>query len=225
MVFGDLRGSTWSGACMTDCSDYHSRHQANSLTTLVALRPHKVRDGRSIPDLGSFTSVHRALCCLFRPDTDGTRVSKCGQLSQQTRRLDPMLFQCWSSAVGGGPILKQHWVKCSRLLGSTQVSVYTHPSATIIFSPADQGTFSKTAGQSQAYYNTWNWKQGHMTSTICTFYHAQEQCLGWAVYNSVAHHNFDSELKDPAYLPDLLYGEPNVLPVQIWNAQTILKIT
>ena len=87
-------------------------------------------------------------------DTDGTRVSKCGQLSQQTRRLDPMLFQCWSSAVGGGPILKQHWVKCSRLLGSTQVSVYTHPSATIIFSPADQGTFSKTAGQSQAYYNT-----------------------------------------------------------------------
>ena len=104
--------------------------------------------------------LHRALCCLFRPDTDGTRVSKCGQLSQQTRRLVPMLFQCWSSAVGGGPILKQHWVKCSRLLGSTQVSVYTHPSATIIFSPADQGTFSKTAGQSQAYYNTWNWERG-----------------------------------------------------------------
>ena len=104
--------------------------------------------------------IHRALCCLFRPDTDGTRESKCGQLSQQTRRLDPMLFQCWSSAVGGGPILKQHWVKCSRLLGSTQVSVYTHPSATIIFSPADQGTFDKTAGQSQAYYNTWNWERG-----------------------------------------------------------------
>ena len=99
-------------------------------------------------------TLHRALCCLFRPDTDDTRVSKCGQLTQQTRRLDPMLFQCWSSAVGGGPILKQHWVKCSRLLGSTQVSVYTHPAATIIFSPADQGTFSKKAGQSQAYYNT-----------------------------------------------------------------------
>ena len=57
-------------------------------------------------------------------------------------------------------MLKQHWVKCSRLLGSTQVSVYTHPSPTIIFSPADQGTFSKTAGQSQAYYNTWNWERG-----------------------------------------------------------------
>ena len=98
--------------------------------------------------------LHRALCSLFQPDTDGTRVSKCGQLSQQTRRLDPMLFQCWSSAVGGGPIVKQHWVKSSRLLGSTQVSIYTHPSPTIIFSPADQGTFSKTAGQSQAYYNT-----------------------------------------------------------------------
>ena len=41
-----------------------------------------------------------------------------------------------------------------RLLGSTQVSVYTNPSPAIIFSPADQGTFSKTAGQSQAYYNT-----------------------------------------------------------------------
>ena len=98
--------------------------------------------------------LHRALCSLFQPDTDSPRVSECGQLSQQTRRLDPMLFQCWSSAVGGGPIVKQHWGKFLRLLGSTQVSVYTHPSPTIIFSPADQGTFSKTAGQSQAYYNT-----------------------------------------------------------------------
>ena len=38
--------------------------------------------------------------------------------------------------------------------------VYTHPSPIIIFLPADQGTFSKTAGQSQAYYNTWNWERG-----------------------------------------------------------------
>ena len=66
-----------------------------------------------------------------------------------------MLFQCWSSADGGGPILKQHWFKSSRLLGSMHTGVvYTHPSPTIIFWPADQGTFSKTAGQSQAYYNT-----------------------------------------------------------------------
>ena len=69
-----------------------------------------------------------------------------------------MLFQCWSSAVGGGPILKQHQVKTSRLLGSTQVFVHTQPPPPppphIIFSPADHGTFRKTAGQSQAYYNT-----------------------------------------------------------------------
>ena len=98
--------------------------------------------------------LHKALCSLFQSDTDGKGVSKCRLLSQQTRRLDPMLFQCWSSAVGGGPILKQHWVKSSHMLGSTQVSVYTHPSPIIIFSPADHGTFSKTADQSQAYYNT-----------------------------------------------------------------------
>ena len=30
-----------------------------------------------------------------------------------------MLFQCWASAVGGGSILEQHWVKSSYLLGST----------------------------------------------------------------------------------------------------------
>ena len=57
----------------------------------------------------------------------------------------------------GGGVLKQHWVKSSCLLGSTQVSIYTHPSSTMIFSPADQGTFSKT---SQTYYNTWNWEWG-----------------------------------------------------------------
>ena len=38
------------------------------------------------------------------------------------------------------------------------LSTPTLPS--IIFSPADQGTFSKTAGQSQAYYNTGNWEWG-----------------------------------------------------------------
>ena len=108
----------------------------------------------SVKGSGANHYLHRALCNLLQPDTDGTRVSKCRQLSQETRGLNPMLFQYWSSAVVGGPILKQHWVKSSRLLGSTQVSVYNHPSPSIIFSPADQGTFSKTAGQSQAYYNT-----------------------------------------------------------------------
>ena len=81
-----------------------------------------VQPNNKIQNYRSTQQVHRALCSLFQPDTDGARVSKCGQLSQQTRGLDPILFQCWSSAVGVGPILKQHWVKSSRLLGSTQVS-------------------------------------------------------------------------------------------------------
>ena len=34
-----------------------------------------------------------------------------------TRAIDPMFFQCWASAVGGGPILKQRLVKFSCLLG------------------------------------------------------------------------------------------------------------
>ena len=68
---------------------------------------------------------HRALCSLFKQDTDGTRVSKCRQLS-------------------------------------TQMSVYTHPSPSIIYSPADQVTFSRTAGQSQVYYNTLKVRVGHI---------------------------------------------------------------
>ena len=38
-------------------------------------------------------------------------------LAQQTRGLDLMLFQCWTSAVGGGPTMKQFWVISSCLLG------------------------------------------------------------------------------------------------------------
>ena len=40
------------------------------------------------------------------------------------------------------------------------MSVYTHPSPSTIYSAANQGTFSMTAGQSQGYYNTWNWEWG-----------------------------------------------------------------
>ena len=95
--------------------------------------------------------LHIALCSLLQPDTDGTRVSKCRQLSQETRGLDPMLFQCWSNAVGGGPILKQYWVKNLVFAGLHTVVCLHPPLPSIIFTPADQGTFSKTAGQSQAY--------------------------------------------------------------------------
>ena len=42
--------------------------------------------------------------------------------------------------------------KCRQL--PTQMFVYTHPSPSIIYSPADQVTFSRNAGQSQVYYNT-----------------------------------------------------------------------
>ena len=76
-------------------------------------------------------SVHRALCSLFQPDTDGTRVSKCRQLFIETALGQILVFAGLHTGVSLHP-----------------------PLPSIIFSPADQGTFSKTAGQSQAYYNT-----------------------------------------------------------------------
>ena len=98
--------------------------------------------------------LHRALCSLFQPDTEGTRVSKCGQLSRGTRRLDPMLFQYWSRAVGGGANIETTLGQILVFAG-LHTGVCLHPPVpSIIFSPADQGTFRKTAGQSQAYYNT-----------------------------------------------------------------------
>ena len=74
--------------------------------------------------------------------------------------------------VGGGAILKQHWVKSSCLLGSTQVSVYTHPCPSIIFSPADQGTTARHARQPANHKLTTILEiesGGHMTSPICKF--------------------------------------------------------
>ena len=54
------------------------------------------------------------------------------------------------------------WANIETALGQILVFAGLHtgvclhpPLPSIIFSPADQGTFSKTAGQSQAYYNTW----------------------------------------------------------------------
>ena len=32
------------------------------------------------------------------------------KLIQQTRGIEPMLFQCWSTVYDGGPTLKQHWL-------------------------------------------------------------------------------------------------------------------
>ena len=59
------------------------------------------------------------------------------------------------------------WSNIETALGQILVFAGLHtgvclhpPLPSIIFSPADLGTFSKTAGQSQAYYNTWNWERG-----------------------------------------------------------------
>ena len=38
-------------------------------------------------------------------------------ISQQTRDIHPMLFQCWPSVEDDGPTLKQHWVNAPCLLG------------------------------------------------------------------------------------------------------------
>ena len=35
---------------------------------------------------------------------------------QQTREIEPMLFECWSTACDGGPTLTQYWVNDSCLL-------------------------------------------------------------------------------------------------------------
>ena len=50
-------------------------------------------------------------------NTGGVQTYIQAKYSQQTRALDPMLFRCWTSAVGSGPLLKQHWVKSLCLLG------------------------------------------------------------------------------------------------------------
>ena len=73
------------------------------------------------------------------------------------------LTQCCFN-VGPAPLaVGKYWNSIGsnpRVCWAPHRCLYTNPSPAIIFSPADQGTFSKTAGQSQAYYNTWNWERG-----------------------------------------------------------------
>ena len=88
----DRQGSNFESCVWRTVSSQSSHHPQEVLLAQFSLYVHK---GGLKPD--SFHS---------QPDTDGMRVSKCRQLSQQTRRLDSMLFQFWSSAVGGGPILQ-----------------------------------------------------------------------------------------------------------------------
>ena len=44
--------------------------------------------------------------------------------SQQTRDVQPMLFECWANVVDGGPTFKQHWLNVSCLL-RYNYTVYT----------------------------------------------------------------------------------------------------
>ena len=71
-----------------------------------------------------------------------------------------MLFQYWSRAVGGGTNIETTLGQILMFAGLPTGVCLHPPLPSIIFSPANQGTFSKTAGQSQAYYNTWNWGWG-----------------------------------------------------------------
>ena len=73
----------------------------------------------------------------------------------------------WPNVVSMLAQRRWRWATIETALGQILVfagrhtGVFLHPPLpSIIFSPADQGTFSKTAGQSQAYYNTWNWEWG-----------------------------------------------------------------
>ena len=110
--------------------------------------------------LSSHMWNYRALCSLFQPDTDGTRVSKCRQLSL---RKHENLTQCCFN-IGPGPLVGvQYWNN----LGSNHGVCWAPHRC--LFTPTPllhdifasrSGYFYKSASLSQAYYNTWNWEWG-----------------------------------------------------------------
>ena len=65
-------------------------------------------------------------------------------LAQQTRYIDPMLVQCWTSVVDGDPTLDQHWIDVSCLLGYHHLNVpflflekfYTPPLTLSVWGPS-----------------------------------------------------------------------------------------
>ena len=73
-----------------------------------------------------------------------------------------MLFQYWSKAVGGGANIETALGQILVFAGLHTAVCLHPPLPSIILLPDDQGTFSKTADQTQpadqtqAYYNTWN---------------------------------------------------------------------
>ena len=42
-------------------------------------------------------------------------------ITQQTRDIHPMPFQCWASVEDGGPTVKRCWVNAACLLGITML--------------------------------------------------------------------------------------------------------
>ena len=55
---------------------------------------------------------------------------------QQTRVIDPMLFECWSAVFDVGPTLKQQWVKASCLLGGMVIDSGDQPVSTMTMASA-----------------------------------------------------------------------------------------
>ena len=76
------------------------------------LRPDVVWFGEGLdPEVLKKTEEEMDLCdlCLV--------VSLFPSLSQQTRDIHPMMFQCCATVFDAGPTLKQHWVNAPCLLG------------------------------------------------------------------------------------------------------------
>ena len=53
------------------------------------------------------------------------RGGELGQLSQQTRHVDPILGSFWPSVVDGETTLAQHWVNVTCLLGYHRANTYS----------------------------------------------------------------------------------------------------
>ena len=95
-----------------------------------------------------------------------TQTARVYQNADSSLRKHEDLTQCCFN-IGPGPWVGGGGGNIETTLGQILVfaglhtSVCLHPTLpSIIFSPADQDTFSKTAGQSHAYYITWNWEWG-----------------------------------------------------------------
>ena len=108
-----------------------------------------------------YTSKYTEHCAACSNQTQTARVYQNADSS--LRKHEDLTQFCFN--IGPGPLVGGGDIKTA--LGQillfaglhTGVCLHRHlPS--IIFSPADQSSFSKTAGQSQAYYNTWNWEWG-----------------------------------------------------------------